>query len=158
MNYLTSNSEKWDKMFAWLYDNFMFLMDLMWNTKLPLTDISIGYWLLFWMIVRLSIYAVNGTATQYNGITSEVQNGVTNAYQQSVKGGKKVWNARPKDNANYETKVPFYASSSNSNSRKTIYERQTTKSISMKPKKLGYSKQKQIGTKKPNCTFGKRKK
>lgn len=62
----------WDKLFAYLYDNFLFVGDIIWNTKLPLTDISIGYWLIFWMVIRLSVYAVNGTSSNYNKLSTEL--------------------------------------------------------------------------------------
>ncbi|WP_339046350.1 hypothetical protein [Spiroplasma endosymbiont of Colias croceus] len=37
------------------------------------------------MIVRLSIYAVNGTGTQYNSMASELHNNTSNAYSKIAK-------------------------------------------------------------------------
>lgn len=78
---LVSDNEIWDKLFAYFYDNFLFVADIIWTTKLPLTDISIGYWLIFWLIIRLSIYAVNGTSASFNQLAPEVKNSSTQIYK-----------------------------------------------------------------------------
>lgn len=84
----TENAEIWEKLFAFLFDNFLFIFDVIWKTNIPLTDITIAYWLIFWMIIKLSIFAINGTSTGYNDITNQVSAGarsVTKSYSTAAK-------------------------------------------------------------------------
>ncbi|GAA6238455.1 MAG: hypothetical protein SPLM_05730 [Spiroplasma phoeniceum] len=47
---------------------------------LPMTNITIAYFLIFFfMIIKLSIYAIHGTSTNYNDLGSTVKSGVINS-------------------------------------------------------------------------------
>lgn len=99
---LTNSNDIWDKLFAYLYDNFLFVADVIWNTKLPLTDVSIGYWLIFWLIIKLSIYAVNGASTNFNNLTPEIANTSAKVYRNvALKASKKNRVARFNSKENY---------------------------------------------------------
>lgn len=152
---LATDNAVWDKLFAYLYDNFLFVADVIWNTKLPLTDISIGYWLIFWLVVKLSIYAVNGASTQYNDLAGEVETQSAVVYSGVARGVKRrakfvagKFKGQGLRNPNYQAPPPVYKG------RKTV--RVSTTRNYPHNQALGYSK-KQIGTKKPNWTYGKRK-
>lgn len=99
---LVSDNDIWDKLFAYLYDNFLFVADVIWNTKLPLTDISIGYWLIFWLIIKLSIYSVNGAASGFNDLAPELETASTKVYKSVALGtSKKRRVARFNNKENY---------------------------------------------------------
>ncbi|KAF0850925.1 plectrovirus spv1-r8a2b orf 5 transmembrane protein [Spiroplasma poulsonii] len=72
---LLSESSNWDKIFSFIFDVFLFIFDVIWNTKLPMTNTTIAYFIIFFMVVKLSIYAIHGTRTQYNELGSTVQTG-----------------------------------------------------------------------------------
>ncbi len=72
---LLSESSNWDKIFSFIFDVFLFIFDVIWNTKLPMTNTTIAYFIIFFMVVKLSIYAIHGTRTQYNELGSIVQTG-----------------------------------------------------------------------------------
>ncbi|WP_424526790.1 hypothetical protein [Spiroplasma endosymbiont of Glossina fuscipes fuscipes] len=76
---LLSESSNWDKIFS-------FIFDVIWNTKLPMTNTTIAYFIIFFMVVKLSIYAIHGTRTQYNELGSTVQMGVSNIYSTTARG------------------------------------------------------------------------
>lgn len=86
------NADIWKKIFGFSYDVIMMIFDLIWNTKLPLTDITLAYWIIFWMVVKLSVFAINGTSSGYNQLGSTV----SNAYSSSVKSVKNFKTARSK--------------------------------------------------------------
>ncbi|RUO86291.1 hypothetical protein [Spiroplasma endosymbiont of Megaselia nigra] len=83
---LLSESSNWDKIFSFIFDVFLFIFDVIWNTKLPMTNTTIAYFIIFFMVVKLSIYAIHGTRTQYNELGSTVQMGVSNIYSATVRG------------------------------------------------------------------------
>ncbi|KAI92472.1 hypothetical protein [Spiroplasma melliferum] len=83
---LLSESSNWDKIFSFIFDVFLFIFDVIWNTKLPMTNTTIAYFIIFFMVVKLSIYAIHGTRTQYNELGSTVQTGVSNIYSATVRG------------------------------------------------------------------------
>ncbi|KAI92567.1 hypothetical protein [Spiroplasma melliferum] len=85
INLLSENSN-WDKIFSFIFDVFLFIFDVIWNTKLPMTNTTIAYFIIFFMVVKLSIYAIHGTRTQYNELGSTVQTGVSNIYSATVRG------------------------------------------------------------------------
>ncbi|ALA97744.1 Spiroplasmavirus-related protein [Spiroplasma kunkelii CR2-3x] len=86
----------------------MFIFDVIWNTKLPMTNTSIAYFLIFFMVIKLSIYAIHGTSTQYNNLGSTVNNGVLQAYSSTVRKdigiGKKVYHNSNKQQVKREIK------------------------------------------------------
>ncbi|AXF96928.1 spiroplasma plectrovirus-related protein [Spiroplasma phoeniceum P40] len=51
-----------------------------------MTNTSIAYFLIFFMVIKLSIYAINGTSTQYNNLGSTVNNGVSQIFSSTVRG------------------------------------------------------------------------
>ncbi|AXF95322.1 spiroplasma plectrovirus-related protein [Spiroplasma phoeniceum P40] len=55
-----NNNSNWDKIFSFFFDIFLFIFDVIWNTKLPMTNTSIAYFLIFFMVIKLSIYAIHG--------------------------------------------------------------------------------------------------
>ncbi|QED24713.1 hypothetical protein [Spiroplasma citri] len=81
-----NNNSNWDKIFSFVFDIFLFIFDVIWNTKLPMTNTSIAYFLIFFMVIKLSIYAIHGTSTQYNNLGSTVNNGVSQVYSSTVRG------------------------------------------------------------------------
>lgn len=83
---LLSESSNWDKIFSFIFDVFLFIFDVIWNTKLPMTNTTIAYFIIFFMVVKLSIYAIHGTRTQYNELGSTVQMGVSNIYSATARG------------------------------------------------------------------------
>ncbi|KAI93079.1 hypothetical protein [Spiroplasma melliferum] len=83
---LLSESSNWDKIFSFIFDVFLFIFDVIWNTRLPMTNTTIAYFIIFFMVVKLSIYAIHGTRTQYNELGSTVQTGVSNIYSATVRG------------------------------------------------------------------------
>ncbi|KAF0850501.1 MAG: hypothetical protein EIB84_02375 [Spiroplasma poulsonii] len=83
---LLSESSNWDKIFSFIFDVFLFIFDVIWNTKLPMTNTTIAYFIIFFMVVKLSIYAIHGTRTQYNELGSTVQTGVSNIYSTTARG------------------------------------------------------------------------
>ncbi|WP_338988836.1 hypothetical protein [Spiroplasma endosymbiont of Seladonia tumulorum] len=83
------NNDNWNKIFSFIFDTFLFVFDVIWNTKLPMTNITIAYFLIFFMVIKLSIYAIHGTSTNYNDLSSTVKNGVINSsklYGDTVRG------------------------------------------------------------------------
>ncbi len=78
---LLSESSNWDKIFS-------FIFDVIWNTKLPMTKTTIAYFVIFFMVIKLSIYAIHGTSTNYNDLGSTVKSGVINS---SKLYGATVW-------------------------------------------------------------------
>lgn len=87
INLLTENSSNWDKIFSFIFDIFLFIFDVIWNTKLPMTNTTIAYFIIFFMVVKLSIYAIHGTRTQYNELGSTIQSGVSKIYSSTVRKG-----------------------------------------------------------------------
>ncbi|PWF95398.1 hypothetical protein SMSE_08240 [Spiroplasma poulsonii] len=51
-----------------------------------MTNTTIAYFIIFFMVVKLSIYAIHGTRTQYNELGSTVQTGVSNIYSTTSRG------------------------------------------------------------------------
>ncbi len=83
------NNDNWNKIFSFIFDTFLFVFDVIWNTKLPMTNITIAYFLIFFMVIKLSIYAIYGTSTNYNDLGSTVKSGVINSsklYGVTVRG------------------------------------------------------------------------
>ncbi|WP_424526396.1 hypothetical protein [Spiroplasma endosymbiont of Glossina fuscipes fuscipes] len=76
---LLSESSNWDKIFS-------FIFDVIWNTKLPMTNTTIAYFIIFFMVIKLSIYAIHGTSTQYNELGSTVQNSTSKLYSATTRG------------------------------------------------------------------------
>ncbi|PQP78923.1 hypothetical protein C6B38_03125 [Spiroplasma sp. ChiS] len=85
-----NNNSNWDKIFSFVFNIFLFIFDVIWNTKLPMTNTSIAYFLIFFMVIKLSIYAIHGTSTQYNNLGSTVNNGVSQVYLSTVRKGINV--------------------------------------------------------------------
>ncbi|WP_348735125.1 hypothetical protein [Spiroplasma endosymbiont of Ammophila pubescens] len=86
---LLSKSSNWDKIFSFIFDVFLFIFDVIWNTKLPMTKTTIAYFVIFFMVIKLSIYAIHGTSTNYNDLGSTVKSGVINSsklYGVTVRG------------------------------------------------------------------------
>ncbi len=73
------NNDNWNNIFSFIFDTFLFVFDLIWNTKLPMTNITIAYFLIFFMVIKLSIYAIHWTSTNYNDLGSAVKSGVINS-------------------------------------------------------------------------------
>ncbi len=90
---LLSESSNWDKIFSFIFDVFLFIFDVIWNTKLPMTNTTIAYFIIFFMVVKLSIYAIHGTRTQYNELGSTVKNSTSKLYASTVRGVKKAHKA-----------------------------------------------------------------
>lgn len=83
------NNDNWNKIFSFIFDTFLFVFDVIWNSKLPMTNITIAYFLIFFMVIKLSIYAIHGTSTNYNDLGSTVKSGVINSsklYGATVRG------------------------------------------------------------------------
>ncbi len=75
--------------FLVLFLILFFVFDVIWNTKLPMTNITIAYFLIFFMVIKLSIYAIHGTSTNYNNLGSTVKSGVINSsklYGATIRG------------------------------------------------------------------------
>ncbi|UZQ31153.1 MAG: hypothetical protein OHM56_06735 [Spiroplasma phoeniceum] len=87
INLLTENSSNWDKIFIFIFDIFLFIFDVIWNTKLPTTNTTIAYFIIFFMVVKLSIYAIHWAITQYNELGSTIQSGVLKVYSSTVRKG-----------------------------------------------------------------------
>ncbi|WP_233485507.1 hypothetical protein [Spiroplasma sp. ChiS] len=85
-----NNNSNWDKIFSFVFDIFLFIFDVIWNTKLPITNTLIAYFLVFFMVIKLSIYVIHGTSTQYNNLGSTVNNGVSQVYSSTVRKGINV--------------------------------------------------------------------
>ncbi|WP_348734995.1 hypothetical protein [Spiroplasma endosymbiont of Ammophila pubescens] len=83
---LLSESSNWDKIFSFIFDVFLFIFDVIWNTKLPMTKTTIAYFVIFFMVIKLSIYAIHGTSTQYNELGSTVQNSTSKLYSSTARG------------------------------------------------------------------------
>ncbi|WP_348737164.1 hypothetical protein [Spiroplasma endosymbiont of Ammophila pubescens] len=83
---LLSESSNWDKIFSFIFDVFLFIFDVIWNTKLPMTKTTIAYFVIFFMVIKLSIYAIHGTRTQYNELGSTVQNSTSKLYSSTARG------------------------------------------------------------------------
>ncbi len=75
------NNDNWNKIFSFIFDTFLFFFDVIWNTKLPMTNITIAYFLIFFVVIKLSIYAIHGTSTNYNDLGSTVKSGVINSFK-----------------------------------------------------------------------------
>ncbi|KAI92346.1 hypothetical protein [Spiroplasma melliferum] len=86
INFLTENNSNWDKIFSFIFDVFLFIFDVIWNTKLPMTNTTIAYFIIFFMIIKLSIYAIHGTSTQYNELGSTVKNSTSQLYSATARG------------------------------------------------------------------------
>ncbi len=80
------NNDNWNKIFSFIFDTFLFVFDVIWNTKLPMTNITIAYFLIFFMVIKLSIYAIHGTSTNYNNLGSTVKSGVINSSKLTILG------------------------------------------------------------------------
>ncbi|UZQ30060.1 MAG: hypothetical protein OHM56_00405 [Spiroplasma phoeniceum] len=83
------NNDNWNNIFSFIFDTFLFVFDVTWNTKLPMTNITIAYFLIFFMVIKLSIYAIHRTSTNYNELGSIVKSGVINSsklYGATVRG------------------------------------------------------------------------
>jgi hypothetical protein len=50
-----------------------------------MTNITIAYFLIFFMVIKLSIYAIHGTSTNYNDLGSTVKSGVSKVYASTAK-------------------------------------------------------------------------
>ncbi len=87
------NNDNWNKIFSFIFDTFLFVFDVIWNTKLPMTNITIAYFLIFFMVIKLSIYAIHDTRTQYNELGSTVKNSTAKIYSSTARGVKKAHNA-----------------------------------------------------------------
>lgn len=81
------SSDPWSNIFSFVIGCFMDIFDLIMYIKLPLTNVSLFYILIFTMVVELSIYAVNGTSTNYNELGSTVKSGVSKVYSSTVRKG-----------------------------------------------------------------------
>ncbi|MFJ1522149.1 hypothetical protein [Spiroplasma sp. ald] len=88
INFLSEqvSSDPWSNVFSFVIGCFMDIFDLIMYIKLPLTNVSLFYILIFTMIVELSIYAIHGTSTNYNQLGSSVKNQVSNLYGGNIKG------------------------------------------------------------------------
>ncbi|MBW3057846.1 hypothetical protein D6D54_00670 [Spiroplasma poulsonii] len=80
INLLSENNGNWDKIFSFI------IFDVIWNTKLPMTNTTIAYFIIFFMVIKLSIYAIHGTYTQYNELGSTVQNSTSQIYSTAARG------------------------------------------------------------------------
>ncbi len=83
------NNDNWNKIFSFIFDIFLFIFDVIWNTKLPMTNTTIAYFIIFFMVIKLSIYAIHGTRTQYNELGSIVKNSTAKIYSSTARGVKK---------------------------------------------------------------------
>jgi uncharacterized lipoprotein YehR (DUF1307 family) len=63
----------------------MIVFDLMMEIKIPLTNVSLFYVLIFMMVVDLSIYAIHGTSTNYNDLGSTIKSGASKVYASTAK-------------------------------------------------------------------------
>ncbi|GAA6238949.1 MAG: hypothetical protein SPLM_10660 [Spiroplasma phoeniceum] len=79
INLFAENNSNWDKIFS-------FIFDVIWNIKLPMTNTTIAYFIIFFMVIKLSIYAIHGTSTQYNELGSTVQNSTSKLYSATTRG------------------------------------------------------------------------
>lgn len=88
INFLTEqvNNDVWEKLFSFVVTTMMIVFDLMMEIKIPLTNVSLFYVLIFTMVVDLSIYAIHGTSTNYNDLGSTVKSGVSNIYSVTARG------------------------------------------------------------------------
>ncbi|WP_424526017.1 hypothetical protein [Spiroplasma endosymbiont of Glossina fuscipes fuscipes] len=86
INLLAENNSNWDKIFSFIFDRFLFIFDVIWNTKLPMTNTTIVYFIIFFMVIKLSIYAIHGTSTQYNELGSTVKNSTSKLYSATARG------------------------------------------------------------------------
>ncbi|KAI92497.1 hypothetical protein [Spiroplasma melliferum] len=86
INLFAENNSNWDKIFSFIFDVFLFIFDVIWNTKLPMTNTTIAYFVIFFMVIKLSIYAIHGTSTQYNELGSTVQNSISKLYSATARG------------------------------------------------------------------------
>jgi len=51
INLLAENNSNWDKIFSFIFDIFLFIFDVIWNTKLPMTNTTIAYFIIFlWLL------------------------------------------------------------------------------------------------------------
>ncbi len=102
------NNDNWNKIFSFIFDTFLFVFDVIWNTKLPMTNITIAYFLIFFMVIKLSIYAIHGTSTNYNDLGSTVKSGVSKVYSSTVRkgigAGKKAYQNSNKQQVKKEVK------------------------------------------------------
>lgn len=83
---LLSESSNWGNIFSFIFDVFLFIFDVIWNTKLPMKNTTIAYFIIFFMVVKLSIYAIHCTGMQYNELGSTVQADVSNIYSTTARG------------------------------------------------------------------------
>lgn len=92
INFLSQqvNNDVWEKLFSFVVTTAMMVFDLMMVIKIPLTDVSLFYVLIFTMVVDLSIYAIHGTSTNYNDLGSTVKSGVSKVYSSTVRKGIRV--------------------------------------------------------------------
>ncbi|WP_374696763.1 hypothetical protein [Spiroplasma endosymbiont of Polydrusus formosus] len=82
MNNLLSesvNNDNLNKIFSFIFNTFLFVFNLIWNIKLPMTNITIAYFLIFFMIIKLSIYAIHGKSANYNDLGLTVKSSVINS-------------------------------------------------------------------------------
>jgi hypothetical protein len=54
-----------------------------------MTNITIAYFIIFFMVIKLSIYAIHGTSTNYNQLGTSIKNGVSKTYSSTFKKRKK---------------------------------------------------------------------
>lgn len=110
VNFLTQqvNDDVWEKLFSFVVTTTMIVFDLMMEIKIPLTNVSLFYVLIFMMVVELSIYAIHGTSTNYNDLGSTVKSGVSKLYSSTVRKGidvgKKVYQNSNKQQVKKEVK------------------------------------------------------
>ncbi|WP_338989366.1 hypothetical protein [Spiroplasma endosymbiont of Seladonia tumulorum] len=83
---LLSESSNWDKIFSFIFDVFLFIFDVIWNTKLPMTKTTITYFVIFFMVIKLTIYAIHCTSTQYNELGLIAQNSTSKLYSSTACG------------------------------------------------------------------------
>lgn len=102
------NNDVWEKLFSFVVTTTMIVFDLMMEIKIPLTNVSLFYVLIFTMVVELSIYAIHGTSTNYNDLGSTVKSGVSKVYSSTVRKGidvgKKVYQNSNKQQVKKEVK------------------------------------------------------
>ncbi len=64
---LLSESSNWDKIFSFIFDVFLFIFDVIWNTKLPMTNTTIAYFIIFLWLLS---YQFMQFTTQEHNITN----------------------------------------------------------------------------------------
>ncbi|QCO24500.1 Spiroplasmavirus-related protein [Spiroplasma melliferum] len=107
INLFAENNSNWDKIFSFIFDVFLFIFDVIWNTKLPMTNTTIAYFIIFFMVIKLSIYAIHGTSTQYNELGSTVQNSTSKLYSATARGARGAVNTGKGVKAHFKERKQF---------------------------------------------------